>query len=220
MTNRIAFVGGGHMATSLIGGLIARGTPADAITVADPESSQRERLQRDFGVHVVEHGVAAVDGADVVVLAVKPQQMAEVCRAIAPALVARRPLVISIAAGIRLQDLARWLGPEVPLVRTMPNRPALIGAGITALLRGPRGRRRGAGCSRPDHGRLWPDGLGDRRIADGRRHRGVRQRAGLFLPADRSDRASGHRPRARPRHGAQARRRDRAWRGPHGRRTA
>ncbi|HEX9208798.1 MAG TPA: pyrroline-5-carboxylate reductase [Steroidobacteraceae bacterium] len=133
MTTRIAFVGGGHMATSLIGGLVARGATAGSITVAEPVAAQRERLHREFGVHVVDHGVAAVHAADVVVLAVKPQQMAEVCRAIAPALVARRPLVISIAAGIRLQDLRRWLGPDVPLVRTMPNRPALIGAGITAL---------------------------------------------------------------------------------------
>jgi pyrroline-5-carboxylate reductase len=133
MNTRIAFIGGGHMATSLVGGLIARGTPADAITVADPAAAQRERLGSDFGVHVVDHGAAAVHAADVVVLAVKPQHMAEACRAIAPAIAARRPLVISIAAGIRLQDLRRWLGPEVPLVRTMPNRPALIGAGITAL---------------------------------------------------------------------------------------
>jgi pyrroline-5-carboxylate reductase len=136
MTTRIAFVGGGHMATSLVGGLIARGTPAGAITVADPVAAQRDRLHRDFGVHVVDHGVAAVHEADVVVLAVKPQQMAEVCRAIAPALAACRPLVVSIAAGIRLQDLGRWLGPDLPLVRTMPNRPALIGVGITALYAG------------------------------------------------------------------------------------
>lgn len=136
MTTRIAFVGGGHMATSLVGGLVARGMAAGAITVADPVAAQRERLHRDFGVHVVEQGAAAVHEADVVVLAVKPQQMAEVCRALAPALAARRPLVISIAAGIRLDDLRRWLGPDVPLVRTMPNRPALIGAGITALYAG------------------------------------------------------------------------------------
>ena len=136
MTTRIAFIGGGHMATSLVGGLLARGANAGTITVADPVAEQRERLHRDFGVHVVDHGVAAVHEADVVVLAVKPQQMAEACRSLAPALAARRPLVISIAAGIRLGDLSRWLGPDVPLVRTMPNRPALIGAGITALYAG------------------------------------------------------------------------------------
>jgi pyrroline-5-carboxylate reductase len=134
---RIAFVGGGNMATSLIGGLLARGTAADAIVVADPDAGQRERLERQFGVRTVSAATAAVDGAGTVVLAVKPQQMAEVSRSIAAQVQASGALVISIAAGIRLADLARWLGPGVPLIRTMPNRPALIGAGITALYAGP-----------------------------------------------------------------------------------
>src|SRR5512135_2651257 len=114
MTQRIAFIGGGNMATALIGGLIARGAAAGAITVADPDASQRARLARDFSVRTVDDGAAAVDGADTVVLAVKPQQMADVARGLAPAIAARRPLVISVAAGIRLQEPARWLGPLVP----------------------------------------------------------------------------------------------------------
>lgn len=134
---RIAFVGGGNMATSLIGGLLARGTAATDIVVADPVANQRARLARDFGVTTVNTAQEAVEGARTVVLAVKPQQMAEVSRAIAAQLQASRALVISIAAGIRVDDLARWLGPGVPLVRTMPNRPALIGAGVTALYAAP-----------------------------------------------------------------------------------
>jgi len=133
MTNRIAFVGGGNMATGLIGGLIARGTPPSSIVVADPEASQRSRLEHDYGVKTVADAPTAVVGARTVVLAVKPQQMAQVARSIADQVAAAGALVISVAAGIRLQDLARWLGPGVPLIRTMPNRPALIGAGITAL---------------------------------------------------------------------------------------
>jgi pyrroline-5-carboxylate reductase len=133
MTQRIAFVGGGHMATSLIGGLVARGTPKGDIVVAEPVATQRDRLLSLFGVDAVPSGVEAVRGAAVVVLAVKPQQMAEVARSIAPVIAASRPLVISIAAGIRLADLARWLGEGVPLIRAMPNRPALIGAGVSAL---------------------------------------------------------------------------------------
>ncbi len=133
MTNRIAFVGGGNMATGLIGGLIARGTPPSSIVVADPEASQRSRLEHDYGVTTVADAPTAVVGARTVVLAVKPQQMAQVARSIADQVAAAGALVISVAAGIRLQDLARWLGPGVPLIRTMPNRPALIGAGITAL---------------------------------------------------------------------------------------
>jgi pyrroline-5-carboxylate reductase len=134
---RIAFVGGGNMATSLIGGLLARGTAAADLIVADPDAGQRGRLERQFGVRTVGAATAAVDGAGTVVLAVKPQQMAEVSRSIAAQARASGALVISIAAGIRLADLARWLGPGVPLIRTMPNRPALIGAGITALYAGP-----------------------------------------------------------------------------------
>ena len=133
MTKQIAFVGGGNMATGLIGGLIARGTPPSSIVVADPEASQRSRLEHDYGVTTVADAPSAVVGARTVVLAVKPQQMAQVARSIADQVAAAGALVISVAAGIRLQDLARWLGPGVPLIRTMPNRPALIGAGITAL---------------------------------------------------------------------------------------
>ena len=137
MKKRIAFVGGGNMATCLVGGLIARGTMAASIVVADPVDAQRERLERRFGVQTDASGATAVQEADVVVLAVKPQQMAEAARAIAPTVAVRRPLVISIAAGIRLADLERWLGAGVPLVRTMPNLPALIDAGVTALFAPP-----------------------------------------------------------------------------------
>jgi pyrroline-5-carboxylate reductase len=137
MTEQIAFVGGGNMATSLIGGLLARGMSPAQIVVADPEPSQRARLEHDHGVSTVADAAAAAATGQTIVLAVKPQQMAEVARSIAGLVATRRPLVISVAAGIRLQDLARWLGPGVPLVRCMPNRPALIGAGITALYAAP-----------------------------------------------------------------------------------
>ncbi len=136
MKKRITFVGGGNMATCLIGGLIARGTRAATIVVAEPLAEQRARLERRFGVQTRATGAEALGEADVVVLAVKPQQMAAAARSIAGAVAVRRPLVISIAAGIRLGDLARWLGPGIPLVRTMPNLPALIEAGVSALYAG------------------------------------------------------------------------------------
>jgi len=134
---RIAFVGGGHMTTSLVGGLRARGVAGDDLRVSDPVAAQRERLQLEFGVHATPDNAAAVRDADVVVMAVKPQDMAAAARSIAAELAARRRVVVSIAAGIRIAQLVQWLGDGTPVVRTMPNRPALIGSGITAACAGP-----------------------------------------------------------------------------------
>jgi pyrroline-5-carboxylate reductase len=133
---RIAFIGGGHMTTSLVGGLLRRGAPVESLRVADPVPAQLQRLQYEFGIRGSADNREAVADADIVVLAVKPQDMAQAAGSIAPEVAGRRRLVISIAAGIRLAQLARWLGAGVPAVRAMPNRPALIGAGITALYAG------------------------------------------------------------------------------------
>lgn len=132
-TLKITLIGGGNMARGLIGGLLGQGANPALITVSDPVASSRETLERDFGVRTTADNAVAAGDADVVVLAVKPQQMGTVARALAPALAARRPLVISVAAGIRAADLERWVGPGVPVVRAMPNRPALIGAGASGL---------------------------------------------------------------------------------------
>ncbi|WP_396615649.1 pyrroline-5-carboxylate reductase [Lysobacter soli] len=132
-TPTVAFIGGGNMARSLIGGLVARGRPAGAIRVAEPVAALRDALQADFGVTCAEHATSAAEGADVWVLAVKPQVMREVCAALAPLAQAHRPVVVSIAAGITTAQLERWLGGDLPVVRAMPNTPALLGAGITGL---------------------------------------------------------------------------------------
>ncbi len=128
---RIAFVGAGNMATSLIGGLIARAVPAARISASEPFAEQRERVAREHGIAVFEDNAAAVAGADIVVLAVKPQVMKEVCLALAPALPADA-LVVSIAAGIPCASLERWLGAKA-IVRCMPNTPALLREGASGL---------------------------------------------------------------------------------------
>ncbi len=133
MNDAIAFIGGGNMARSLIGGLIARGRASASIHVAEPVKALRDALHADFGVTVFNDGAAAVDWASAWVFAVKPQVMRSVCEALAPKAQASRPLVISIAAGITGTQLDRWLGGALPIVRTMPNTPALLGAGITGL---------------------------------------------------------------------------------------
>lgn len=128
---RIAFVGAGNMATSLIGGLIARAVPAENITASEPYAEQRERIAREHGIAVFEDNATAVAGADIVVLAVKPQVMKDVCLALAPALPADA-LIVSIAAGIPCASLARWLGDKA-IVRCMPNTPALLHQGASGL---------------------------------------------------------------------------------------
>jgi pyrroline-5-carboxylate reductase len=133
----IAFIGGGNMARSLIGGLIARGVAASSIRVSEPVEPLREALARDFGVEAGVDNGKAVAAAGVWVLAVKPQVMRAVCEAIANQAQAQRPLVISIAAGITAAQLSRWLGGGVAVVRTMPNTPALLGAGVTGLFATP-----------------------------------------------------------------------------------
>lgn len=130
----LAFIGGGNMARALIGGLLARGWSTDCMTVADTDANQREEICRIFpGVAVVADGALAVRDRDTWVLAVKPQQLEEVALSLSSACRGARPLVISVAAGIRAGTIRAWLGGTVPVVRSMPNRPALVGAGVTGL---------------------------------------------------------------------------------------
>ena len=130
---QIAFIGGGNMARSLIGGLLKTGMAADCLSVAEPLAAAREALGRDFAVSSYADSQLAVAAADVVVLAVKPQIMPGLHASLHDTLQRRRPLLISIAAGVRLQQLERWFGSGLAIVRCMPNTPALIGAGATAL---------------------------------------------------------------------------------------
>jgi pyrroline-5-carboxylate reductase len=132
-TDTIAFIGGGNMARSLIGGLVSRGAAAAGIRVAEPVAALRDALRADFGVQVFDQAATAADGAGTWVLAVKPQVLREVCAGLAPLAQAQGPLVVSIAAGITATQLERWLGGDLAIVRTMPNTPALLGAGVTGL---------------------------------------------------------------------------------------
>ncbi|MET0328416.1 MAG: pyrroline-5-carboxylate reductase [Luteimonas sp.] len=129
----LVFIGGGNMARSLIGGLVARGADPAKIRVVDPAAGTRDALARDFGVTVHADLADAVDGAATWVLATKPQVLRDVCASLAATAQATRPLVLSIAAGITATQLERWLGGDVAVVRTMPNTPALLGAGVTGL---------------------------------------------------------------------------------------
>lgn len=132
---KISFLGGGNMAAALIGGMLERGFDATELQVIELDAGNRERLQSRFGVRATDVADAQALACDVLVLAVKPQQMKAALTPLAGKLDAT--LVISIAAGLRVADIGRWLGGSNGtyrrIVRCMPNTPALIGAGITGL---------------------------------------------------------------------------------------
>lgn len=130
---RLAFIGAGNMASSIIGGLVSKGFAAGAIVASDPAADTRQRLEALAPVRTLDDNAAAVADADVVILAVKPQAMKAVLEPLAATLQARRPLLISIAAGIEIRSMETWLGAALPIVRCMPNTPALVQVGATAL---------------------------------------------------------------------------------------
>lgn len=129
----IAFIGGGNMARSLIGGLLADGYPAERIWVSDPQAEHLKSMMDQYSVNTTGDNQHAASQADAVIFAVKPQVIKSVAEPLGPALRARGAVVISIAAGVREPDIRRWLGGDIPIVRAMPNTPALVQTGATAL---------------------------------------------------------------------------------------
>lgn len=128
----IAFIGGGNMARSIVGGLVKQDYRPENICVSDPNPPKLEALAADFGIRVSSDNALAVAEAAVVILAVKPQAMKAVCIALRPHLPASA-LIISIAAGISCTSISQWLGAERHLVRCMPNTPALVQMGASGL---------------------------------------------------------------------------------------
>jgi pyrroline-5-carboxylate reductase len=131
----ITFIGGGNMAAAMIGGLLKQGWPPGAIRAVDIDAAARERLAGSLRVNTAAAIDAAGAAADCLVLAVKPQQLREAAVALRPHLSTQ--LVISVAAGVRIADLARWLGGYGSIVRVMPNTPALVLAGVSGLFAPP-----------------------------------------------------------------------------------
>jgi pyrroline-5-carboxylate reductase len=130
---RIAFIGAGNMASALIGGLIADGTAKDSIIASDPNTDQRSHLHDSYGICTVDNNAEAISDADVVVLAVKPQLLQQVCNELSSHLKDKHCLIVSIAAGIRCSTMSKWLNSDLPIVRCMPNTPAMLQVGATGL---------------------------------------------------------------------------------------
>lgn len=131
----ITFIGGGNMATALIGGLLKKGWPRESLSVVEIDALARERLEHALGVRAYADMRAGVAGAACIVLAVKPQHLRAVAEVLGP--IAAEALFVTIAAGIRVRDLSRWLGGHARIVRAMPNTPALVRAGMSGLYAAP-----------------------------------------------------------------------------------
>jgi pyrroline-5-carboxylate reductase len=129
----ISFIGAGNMASAIIGGMLDNGFQADKIWVSAPDDNHLQSIRKRFGISVTTDNRYCAQQADMVVLAVKPQVMAEVCQDIAPVVQNTRPLMVSIAAGLTADTLDEWLGGGLPLVRVMPNTPSLVGKGAAGL---------------------------------------------------------------------------------------
>ncbi|GHD40306.1 pyrroline-5-carboxylate reductase [Marinobacter persicus] len=129
----ISFIGAGNMASAIIGGMLDSGFKAGDIWVSAPDDNHLQTLRKRFGISVTTDNRYCAEQADMVVLAVKPQVMADVCRDIAPVVQNTRPLMVSIAAGLTAGTLDQWLGGGLPLVRVMPNTPSLVGKGAAGL---------------------------------------------------------------------------------------
>ncbi len=131
---KVAYVGGGNMARALAGGMLAAGYEPDHVLISEPMAEHRDSLSEEFpGAVILEHNEDAVRDAECIVLAVKPQILNDVCKPLASFVQRNKPLIISIAAGVRASDIETWLGGELPVVRVMPNQPALLRLGISGL---------------------------------------------------------------------------------------
>lgn len=132
-SEKIAIVGGGNMGRALVGGLLRRGVRPEHINVGEASQATRTMLVHDFGVAASADNAKAVADATLLVLAVKPQEVAAALAPVASLLQRNRAIVLSVAAGVRIAAIEKWCGGDVSVVRAMPNRPALVGAGVTAL---------------------------------------------------------------------------------------
>ena len=181
-SHHIAFVGAGNMASSIIGGLLASGHPADRISAADPFPASLERLRESAPVAVYNDNAEAVATADVIVLAVKPQIIAEAASSIAATVSANGAVVISIAAGVTIASMQARLGPKAAIVRCMPNTPALLRCGASGLFANEASTERQRNFAQAILSAVGMTFLGKVRARTGCGYCLVGQRASLLFP--------------------------------------
>ena len=139
INDKIGFIGGGNMARAIAGGLLRGGMHATDLLIAEPSEDQGNRLRQEFyGTLISDDNARVAAEVDILLFAVKPQILREVCLQLADVVQQRKPLIMSIAAGPRIDDIENWLGGDLCVVRVMPNQPALIDQGVSALISNPK----------------------------------------------------------------------------------
>lgn len=137
MSSTIALIGAGNMGRSLLGGMIKKGFHPEQIWVAEPSEEKLSEIKQTFNVNVSSDNLTAIEKADAIILAVKPQMMSQVATEIKNQVATKKPMLLSIAAGLAIQNFETWFGKNIPIVRSMPNTAALIGCGASALFANP-----------------------------------------------------------------------------------
>ncbi|CAC9623160.1 Pyrroline-5-carboxylate reductase (EC 1.5.1.2) [uncultured Gammaproteobacteria bacterium] len=132
-TTTIGFIGAGNMAYALISGLLKNGFLAKNIKLSDKDEVLLSQRQAEFGIEIFTDNTQLTAQCEIIVLAVKPQILSNICKEI-QAHIGHKPLIVSIAAGVKSNDINRWLGGTAPIIRTMPNTPALLGNGATGIV--------------------------------------------------------------------------------------
>lgn len=132
-TAKLLFIGGGNMARCIISGLVDDGYDTNAIWVADPNANKRQYFEQTLQIHTTDAAETILNNVDIVILAIKPQSIDKVAKALGQKISDRQPLLISIAAGITTDNLQTWFGAKTPIIRAMPNTPALVQAGASTL---------------------------------------------------------------------------------------
>ncbi|MBL4647857.1 MAG: NAD(P)-binding domain-containing protein, partial [Gammaproteobacteria bacterium] len=133
LEKKIVLIGAGNMATALVSGLINNGYPAKNISITDHNEKKLAALQQQFSLETYQDNSKAATFADIIILAVKPQATQQAVMEIKQTVKKKKPLIVSIAAGITSSQLMQWFATELPLIRCMPNTPALIGCGVTGI---------------------------------------------------------------------------------------
>ena len=186
INTKVGLIGGGNMGRAIAGALLRGGMHATNLMVAEPLPEQCDLLRKElYGIMVTEENETVAAAAEILLFSVKPQILKPVCEKLTDVVQHSRPLIMSIAAGPKIDDIDQWLGGGLSVVRVMPNQPALIDQGISALFANQQTDEFGRDMAEKNNDSCWAGRVAGQRVENGCSHCGIRYRPIIFLFADR-----------------------------------